>query len=484
MLSTALAAFAGNYLFVPPRYELIPHKEDAIAMALFATVALGLVWLVGRWRRAERVLRGQAGELQAQGQELRAQSEKLQGQAKELQQQAERYKSLHKEAERINRVKDEFLATLSHELRTPMTAVVGWAFLLREGGRDAREVASASEAILRNAQSQVRLIDDLLDVSRIISGKLHLRLATFDMADAVQSAVEAIRPAADAKGVELTVSLPPRAVLVGDADRLQQVAWNLLANAVKFTPKHGLVNVRLEQQESQLQLTVTDTGVGVEPTFLPHVFERFTQADSSLTRRHGGLGLGLAIVRHIAELHGGTVSVESQGRDRGASFSVTLPVRAIAVPGAPTPGLADTERQVGAAAGPELTGIRVLIVDDEPDARELVEAVLKQHGAEVRAAASAHDAFQEVRHWRPDVLVADIGMPDEDGYSLLRRVRELSADEGGSIPAAALTAYTHWEDRERALAAGFQEHVAKPVLPGELVQIVARLASGDASRDN
>jgi len=484
VFGTVLSAFVGNYLFVLPRYEVIPHGEDWIAMALFALVALGLVWQVGRWRRAERVLRGQAHELQAQGQELRiqaqelrAQSEALQAQGRELQAQAERYKALHEEAQRVNRVKDEFLATLSHELRTPLNAVVGWAYMLGGGDLDDGQVADASEAILRNAQAQVRLIEDLLDVSRVISGKLHLRLAPIDMAGVVQSALDAIRPAADAKSVDIRASLLPGANLIGDPDRLRQVAWNLVSNAVKFTPKHGRVEVRLERRDSQIQLTVSDTGIGVEPEFLPHLFERFTQADSSLTRRHGGLGLGLAIVRHISELHGGTVGAESGGKDLGATFSVTLPVRAVTEPVADEAAPCDTERGAADERRPEaLEGIRVLVVDDERDARELVQAVLRQYGADVRAVASAEDAFHEVRRWRPDVLVADIGMPDEDGYTFLRRVRALAAAEGGTTPAAALTAYALREDRERALAAGFQEHVAKPVPPARLADVVARLA--------
>jgi CheY-like chemotaxis protein/two-component sensor histidine kinase len=344
------------------------------------------------------------------------------------------------------------------------------------------QLANASDTILRNSQLQIRLIEDLLDVSRIIGGKLHLNLAAINIADVVQQALDTVQPAALARDIDLRTSLSHDAVLVGDSDRLRQVVWNLLSNAVKFTPKHGWVQVRGEKKESQIHLTVSDSGMGVEPEFLPHLFERFTQADSSTTRRHGGLGLGLAIVRHIVELHGGTVSAASEGKDKGATFRVTLPIRAVAEPLDGDEKLRRTDEEAEKAVEPlALQGIRVLVVDDEPDARTLVEAVLRQYGAVVRAAGSAQEAFQEVRRWRPNVLVADIGMPVEDGYSLLRRVRALSASEGGSVPAAALTAYAQDEDRQRAFAAGFQEHVAKPVPPERLANVVARLASRDVN---
>jgi len=468
IVSTILAAFIGNYLFVQPRYEFVPHGEDWLAMALFAALALGLVWQVGRWKRAERSLYARAHRMQEQAHQMREQTEEL--------------RRLNAEAERINRVKDEFLATLSHELRTPIHAVVGWAYLLKQGTLSRGQLAKASDTILRNSQLQIRLIDDLLDVSRIIGGKLDLNLAAINVADVVQQALDIVQPAALAKDIDLRTSLSHDAVLVGDADRLRQVVWNLLSNAVKFTPKHGWVQVRGEKKESQIHLTVSDSGMGIEPEFLPHLFERFTQADSSTTRRHGGLGLGLAIVRHIVELHGGTVSAASEGKDKGATFRVTLPIRAVAEPLDGDEKLRRTDEEAEKAVEPlALQGIRVLVVDDEPDARTLVEAVLRQYGAVVRAAGSAQEAFQEVRRWRPNVLVADIGMPVEDGYSLLRRVRALSASEGGSVPAAALTAYAQDEDRQRAFAAGFQEHVAKPVPPERLASVVARLASRDVN---
>jgi len=379
VFSAVLAAFLGNYFFVQPRYEIVPHAEDWIAMGLFAGVAFGLVWQVGRWRRAER--------------SLYARALRMQEQAHRMQEQTEELRRLNAEAERVNRVKDEFLATLSHELRTPINAVVGWAYMLKQS-MSQRQLANASDTILRNSQLQIRLIEDLLDVSRIISGKLHLNLAAVNMADVVEQALDTVRPAAAAKDIALRASLSHDAVLVGDPDRLRQVAWNLLSNAVKFTPKRGWVEVRVEKKESQIHLTVSDSGMGVAREFLPRLFERFTQADSSTTRRHGGLGLGLAIVRHIAELHGGTVGAASEGADKGATFTVTLPIRAVAEPLDSEAHLRATAEGSQQTVGPRaLHGIRVLVVDDEPDARTLVEAVLRQYGADVRAAGSAQEAF-------------------------------------------------------------------------------------------
>jgi CheY-like chemotaxis protein/two-component sensor histidine kinase len=353
-----------------------------------------------------------------------------------------------------------------------MNAVVGWAALLEKGGLEPGLAATATRSILRNAQAQVRLIEDLLDVSRVISGKLHLQLAPLDLADVVRASVEAIRPAAAAKGIDLRESVEAATRLNGDADRLRQVAWNLLSNAVKFTPKGGQVSVRLERRDSQVELVVSDTGAGIAPEFLPHLFERFTQADSSTTRPYGGLGLGLAIVRHIAELHGGSVWAESPGIDQGATFRVRLPAAPAEEPAA-SPSTSD-----GAEVEPavRLSGIKVLVVDDDPAARELVSAVLERHGAEVRGVESALEGFDALRGWRPNVLVADIGMPGEDGYSFLRRVRALPGTEGGRTPAAALTAYARPADRERAIEAGFHAHLSKPVLPAELAIVVSQLA--------
>jgi signal transduction histidine kinase/ActR/RegA family two-component response regulator len=476
VFSTGLAAFVGNYFFVPQRYEVIPHGEDWIAMGLFAVVGVGLVWQVGRWKRAERTLFAHAGRLQQQADELRALNEEAARQTVTL-------RALHTEAERINRVKDEFLATLSHELRTPLNAVVGWAYLLDGRRLNDRQMAEASDSILRNSLAQVRIVEDLLDVSAIISGKLRLQTATVDVGEVVQSAVDAIAPAAAAKDIKIRSVLTPNSRLVGDSDRLRQITWNLVSNAVKFTPKHGQVEVRVEQVESQIRLSVTDTGIGIDAEFLPHLFERFTQADSSFSRRHGGLGLGLAIVRHLAELHGGTVSAESAGRDQGATLTVTLPVQAVAGPSPVRVEDHPSPHTVHPVPTLALQGIRVLVVDDEPDARDLVRAVLTQYGADVRTAESASEGFDTLLGWRPHVLVADIGMPEEDGYSFLRRVRALSAAQGGAVPAAALTAYAQREDRERALAAGFQEHLSKPVPPECLAETVGHLARREVPSD-
>jgi PAS domain S-box-containing protein len=392
---------------------------------------------------------------------------------------------LYREAQEVNRLKDEFLATLSHELRTPLTAVLGWTRLLGSGQLDEATQKRALETIERNAQSQVQLIDDILDVSRIIRGKLRLDVRPTELAPVIEAAVDSVRPAAEARGIRLQVVLDPGAGPVsGDPDRLQQVAWNLLSNAIKFTPKDGRVQVLLTRVNSHLELTVSDTGQGIEKKFLPYVFDRFRQADASTTRKHGGLGLGLAIVRHLVELHGGTVTVESEGAGQGTTFRVSLPLMIVhqrelaakagehaAVPEHPTAG-----GQQAIEYQSELEGLRVLLVEDEPDSREMLVVVLTQCGAEVRAVSNAADALSQLESWRPDVLISDIEMPGEDGYTLIRKVRNLPPDRGGKIPAAALTAYARAEDRMRALLAGFHLHVPKPVEPAELAAVVASLA--------
>ncbi len=393
---------------------------------------------------------------------------------------------LYREAQEVNRLKDEFLATLSHELRTPLTAVLGWTRLLSTGQLDAATRQRALETIERNAHSQVQLIDDILDVSRIIRGKLRLNVRAVAPAAIIEAAVEAVRPAVEAKGIRLQVVLDGGAGIVsGDPDRLQQVVWNLLSNAIKFTPKDGRVQVLLTRVNSHLEIIVSDTGPGIDADFLPFVFDRFRQADPSSTRMHGGLGLGLAIVRHLVELHGGTVSVETRGAEPGATFKVMLPLMAVhqtAFAEQPTAGA--TDAAVHPTAGgrttldcpPQLHGLRVLVVEDEPDARELLVAVLTQCEAEVLAVSNVAEALLKLEEWRPDVLISDIEMPGEDGYALIRRIRALPAERGGRIPAAALTAYARAEDRMRALLAGFQIHLPKPVEPTELAAVVASLA--------
>lgn len=385
------------------------------------------------------------------------------------------------ELARANRVKDEFLATVSHELRTPLNAMLGWATMLRSKQLDDSTTSRALETIERNARAQNQLIDDLLDVSRIITGKLRLNVRPVVLVVVIESAIDSIRPAAEAKNIRIQSILDPLAGPVsGDPDRLQQVFWNLLSNAVKFTPKGGRVQIRLERVNSHVEVTISDTGQGISPEFLPHMFERLQQADSTTTRTHGGLGLGLAIVRHLVELHGGSVRAASEGEGMGATFVVNLPVT-IFRPDQTTvershPTVSDTVPPIPAS---RLKGLKVLVVDDETDARDLLATLLKQNGADVTAAASAEEALALITQCsaeqRPDVLVSDIGMPGADGYMLIRRVRALAPDQGGRIPAIALTAYARTKDRIKALDAGFQSHVPKPVEPAEFIAVVTNL---------
>jgi signal transduction histidine kinase/PAS domain-containing protein/ActR/RegA family two-component response regulator len=382
------------------------------------------------------------------------------------------------EAERASQMKDEFLATLSHELRTPLSAILGWSQILRLRTPKPEDLRSGLEAIERNARIQTQLIEDLLDMSRIISGKVQLDVQPIDIMSFVEAAIETVRPAAEAKGIRLQKLLDPQAGPVsGDPNRLQQVVWNLLSNAIKFTPKDGKVQVLLERVNSHIEISVADTGMGIEREFIDHVFVRFRQQDASTTRRYGGLGLGLAIVKHLVELHGGSVRVQSAGQGKGATFSVHLPLAVVhrssaearfhpTTPKGPAPDLKIVD----------LKGIKVLVVDDLSDARNLVARVLTDCNAQVLTAGSAEEALRLVESERPDVLVSDIGMPDVDGYELLRRVRALGGDRGGKVPAIALTAFARSEDRTRALRAGFLVHVSKPVEPSELIATVASVA--------
>ena len=386
------------------------------------------------------------------------------------------------EAERASQIKDEFLATLSHELRTPLNAILGWANLLRGDPADTEGVAEGLTIIERNARAQNQIIEDLLDMSRIISGKVRLDVHRTDLAPIVEAAIETVRPAAAAKGIRVQTVLDPTARPVsGDPNRLQQVFWNLLSNAIKFTPKGGRVQVLLERVNSHLEVSIIDTGKGIEANFLPHVFDRFRQADSSTTRQYGGLGLGLAIVKQLVELHGGTVRVQSGGRDAGTTFIVALPLTVLH-PETTLETEARRHPSGGALVAPtlerdlNLADVRVLVVDDEPDARALVRRLLEERGATVTTNASVAEALASIRMDRFDVLVSDIGMPEEDGYALIRQVRALEAERGGTIPAVALTAYARSEDRMKAVMAGFQMHVTKPVEPAELLTMVASLA--------
>jgi PAS domain S-box-containing protein len=396
--------------------------------------------------------------------------------ATERRQALAREKEARIEAEEANRVKDEFLSTLSHELRTPLTAIMGWSNLLLHGEVDEARQQQAIETIARNANSQCQLIDDLLEVSRIITGKHRHDFVGCELQPVIQAAAESLRPTADAKGVKLYVTLAQNlGMVMGDRERLQQVVWNLVSNAVKFTPAGGEVNVRLNRINSHLEIAVSDTGAGVHPDFLPHVFDRFRQADGSTTRAHGGLGLGLAIVRHLVELHGGVAVADSPGVGKGATFTVRFPLMLPVE--APVHVDVDKNRRLTVAEQPcvVLDGLRVLIVDDEEDARELVSVMLTRSGAAMKCASSSTEAMEIIESWRPDVLIADIGMPVEDGYGLIKRVRALPRESGGQTPALALTAYARTEDRVRALSAGYQVHLSKPVDRVELAAVVARL---------
>ena len=387
-----------------------------------------------------------------------------------------REQSARREAEIANRMRDEFLATVSHELRAPLNSILGWGRLLEKGNLDEKTTEKAISTIVRNAESQNRLIEDLLDVSRIISGKLRLEIITIKPINVVESALETVRPAAEAKGIKLEIKEGGEiSHISGDPNRLQQVIWNLLSNAIKFTPNDGRVTLEIERAEDFVELRVKDTGVGIKEEFLPHVFDRFRQADASSIRKFGGLGLGLAIVRHITEMHGGTVEVFSEGEGRGSTFTVKLPIVS-----SPDEDISTNEQATLSAAKnnvPEinLDGLLVLVVDDEDDTRQLLVQSLTFHGATVISAVSAENALAEIIEKNPDVLVSDIGMPDEDGYSLIRRVRLLPDKHQQNIPAIALTAFTRAQDRMRALSSGFQSHVSKPVEPDELATVIASL---------
>ena len=379
------------------------------------------------------------------------------------------------EAERTNRLKDEFVSTVSHELRTPLTAILGWSQILKRTHRDEVKLERGLEVIDRNARALNQLVADLLDVGRIVSGKLRLETSPIDLGSVTLAAVETIRPVAHAKGVRLVTRISPiDEPLNGDPARVEQIVWNLVSNAIKFTPRDGTVEVRVEAQRSWAKITVRDTGEGIAPEFLPHIFERFQQQDASSSRTHGGLGLGLAIVKHLAEMHGGRVRADSQGLGRGATFVVELPLATSLSTGDLTdkPSLALPHISNDKTLG----GVRVLLVEDEVDTREFVQRVLEESSAEVVSASSATEALAVIEGARPDVLVSDIGMPGMDGYALLRTIRSrFAASDEPPLPALALTAFARTEDRQRAFDAGFAEHLPKPVDPATLVTAVARL---------
>lgn len=385
-------------------------------------------------------------------------------------------------AEEADRAKDQFLALVSHELRNPLSPILAWARMLKLGQLDQQKQATAFEAIERNATAQAQLVEDLLDVSRVVSGKLRLDVRPVAPGPVIAAAVDTLRPSAEARQIrlQLVIDSNPGTVL-GDPDRLQQVIWNLVSNAIKFTPKGGRVQISLARVNSHVELTVSDTGRGIPPAALPHVFDRFWQAEVGTERRHGGLGIGLAIVRHLVEAHGGEVQAYSDGADLGSTFVVKLPLMVTAGHA----GDGDRRHPAASDASPappaaRLDGVRVLAVDDDPDATEVVQALLTASGAEVRVAGSTRQALDILDGWRPHVVVSDIGMPEEDGYSLIREIRGRTPERGGDIPAVALTAYARVEDRIKILTAGFQMHATKPVDPSELVAVVRSLVRSPA----
>lgn len=426
-------------------------------------------------------LRAKDGTLRGYAKITRDLTERVRAEEQRLQ--LAREQVARSEVEAASRAKDEFLATVSHELRAPLNAILGWSRMLRGGSLDRDNFHRGLDTIERNATLQKQLIEDLLDVSRIISGKVRLAVTAIELAPIIESVIDSIRPAAEAKDVRLQVHLDPNSgVISGDPDRLHQIVWNLLSNAVKFANKGGRVQVRLQRIDSHVQITVSDDGKGISPEFLPYVFDRFRQADSSISRRHGGLGLGLAIVRHLVELHGGIVHAQSPGEGLGATFTIHLPVRIAHGSGRLDPDLdqldasSAEQQRSGLYPAPSLEGVKILVVDDEADARDLMRIILEDRKAEVTTVASPKEAFETLEWLGPDLIISDIGMPSEDGYSFIRKLRlEESRARQRWTPAIALTAHARVEERMRALNAGFQTHVAKPVEPLELIAVIVSL---------
>ena len=388
-----------------------------------------------------------------------------------------RERDARRHAEEADRLKDEFLATLSHELRTPLTSILGWASMIRNGEVEGSNETRAIETIERNARSQARLIDDLLDVSRIITGNLRLDMHPLNLAPIVEAALDALRPTADVKGIQLQTRFVPEECLVkGDSNRLRQVLWNLLSNAIKFTPRGGSVNIDLNCIESMARLTVCDTGDGIAPEFLPYVFDRFRQAEGSISRKQGGLGLGLAVARHLVELHGGAITAESEGLGKGSVFTVNLPLTLERRdPARAEERRREVERRRSRSGVVRLDGVHVLLVEDDDDSRKLLGTMLKRYGARVTAAKSAAEALRVFEDDLPDVMISDIGMPDQDGYELVRKLRALPIEKGGAVPAIALTGYASRKDRERALSSGYHQHMAKPIEQADLINSIAAL---------
>ena len=384
--------------------------------------------------------------------------------------------SAREQAETANRVKDEFVATVSHELRAPLNAILGWSSMLLSDKLKGADARRGLETIERNARLQAQLIEDILDVSRSISGKLRLDIKPVELISVIRAAVDAVRPAAEGKEIQLQLLLDPAADHIqADATRMQQIIWNLLANAIKFTPKGGFVQVKLDRVESRAQVTVTDTGEGISPDFLPYIFNRFQQGDGTTTRRHGGLGLGLAIAQHLVEMHGGTIEAASEGAGKGATFIVAFPLTAIRTPsGSFASPLTPTahESDANGKTPRSLKGLRILAIDDEPDVRDMLQTLLQDSGANVLTASSAQEGLEALAAWKPHIVISDIGMPGEDGYSLIRKIRALTPEQGSEVPAIALTGYVRVEERMRALEAGYQMFVPKPVETNELVSMI------------
>jgi signal transduction histidine kinase len=470
---------AVDYLFKPFMPEILQSKVAVFVELFNKREAL---------TRQTEALRHAHGELEERvrlrTRELASANEALRAEiAERVRIEKERLALLEREqlartqAESVNRMKDEFLATLSHELRTPLNAILGWAHLLTTGKADASTAQRALNVIRNNAMAQSQLIEDILDVSRIISGKLRLNLAPVKLGEVMESALDSVAPAADAKNITIERHVEDLDPITGDRDRLQQVFWNLLSNAVKFTPRDGRVTVSVARDAHDAIISVEDTGIGITADFLPYVFDRFSQADATATRRHGGLGLGMAIVRYLVELHGGTVRAESEGENLGAKFTALVPMHVFH---SAADSAHDTEPAGIDEIAPEeltqLSGLRILVVDDQQDSRAFLGTLLQGHGARVCAAASTAEALETFTRERPDVIVSDIAMPGEDGFDLIRALRARPPREGGLTPAVALTAYVRDEDVAAALAAGYQRHVRKPVVVSELIGAVADLA--------
>jgi signal transduction histidine kinase len=463
---------AVDYILSPVIAPVLRTKVRVFVDLYEARVALSLSNQELETRVAERT-----AELQRSNERLHGEiAERLRAEA-EREALLAREKVLRAEAEELSRLKDEFLATMSHELRTPLNAIFGWITLLRTRRLDEATQERALETIERNARAQKRLIEDLLDVSRIVTGKVALELVTVDPRRVVEAALETMHPAAQAKGLKILPLLDTGAGTVrGDFARLQQVVCNLLSNAIKFTDAGGHVEVCLARRNGEVEISVADSGQGIKPEFLPLVFDRFRQEDGSISRRHGGLGLGLAIVRHLVELHAGSVDAQSAGEGKGARFIVRLPVREATL----MPRIMEAPASGGMATPSMLAGLRLLVVDDDPGARELISGMLAGYGAQVMVAEDGQGALKLLFAERPDVLIADLGMPEMDGYALIEQVRALDPDFGGKTPAVAVTAYASPQDRLRALQAGYQNHVAKPVEAEELAIVIASLAGRPA----